>query len=433
MAEVTRRIGLSLGADLCWPKCYEDILAKLDLRLKLGRDTVRFHVERVRIQPYDLQAPCGYDLVVDRLTHWYALRREWIKKAVLLDGLYVFNNPWAVQSMEKHTTYAALMRLGLPIPRTLMLAPREYEEKPDLRVTLQRYADLFDLQQLGDSVGYPAFVKPYDGGGWQGVVKVDDAAELKKAYDQSGKSLLHLQKGVVPYERFVRCIGFGAQTKTVLYDPSQPLHGRYTLQKDFVSAHDQRLLEDITLTINAFFGWDFNSCEALLQDGTWWPIDFANPCPDSQVTSLHGHFPWLVKSYLRWSLYCAATKRPMRALPAWDEWFALGDEAEDWRDKLALYGKKARAHFAEADFRSFCDTHLADLDEVANDYFATDAAREAVRIKVAALYPAHEVEQFTQHFWQAIQDWRAEDKAGRAAQAAAKKDAKPAKPAAKKR
>jgi len=426
MAEVTRRIGLSLGADLCWPKCYEDILAKLDLRLKIGRDTVRFHSERVRLAPYDLQQPCGWDLVIDRLTHWYPLRREWIKKSILLDGLYVFNNPWAVQSMEKHTTYAALMRLGIPIPKTLMLAPREYDEKPDLRVTLQRYADLFDLQQLGEQVGYPSFVKPYDGGGWQGVVKVDNAAELKQAYDASGKSLLHLQKGVVPYERFVRCIGFGAQTKTVLYDPSQPLHGRYTTETDFISAQDQRLLEDITLTINAFFGWDFNSCEALLQHGVWWPIDFANPCPDSQVTSLHAHFPWLVKSYLRWSLYCAATKRPMRALPAWDEWFAIADQEGDWKKKLALYGKKARKHFAQDDFESFCATHLAHLDEVANDYFGTDAAREAVRIKVAALYPAHEVEQFTQHFWDAIQAWRTQDKQTRQAQKPVKKTAKKA-------
>jgi hypothetical protein len=419
MAETTRRIGLSLGADLCWPKCYEDILARLDLRLKMGKESVRFSCERVRIDPYDLSEPCGWDLVVDRLTHWYPLRREWIKKAVLLDGLYVFNNPWAVQSMEKHTTYAAMMRLGLPIPRTLMIPPREYDEKPDLKVTLQRYANLFDLKALGDKVGYPSFVKPYDGGGWQGVVKVDDAAELKKAYDASGKSILHLQAGVVPYERFVRCIGFGAQTRAILYDPSQPLHGRYTNEKDFISAEDQRLLEDITLTINAFFGWDFNSCEALLKDGTWWPIDFANPCPDSQVTSLHAHFPWLVKSYLRWSLYCAATKRPMRALPAWDEWFALAEEGGDWKQRVARYGRKARAHFAEDEFRSFCDTHLAHLDEVANEYFGTPAAREAVRIKVAALYPAHEVEPFTQRFWEAIQGWREADKAERAALAAA--------------
>ena len=44
-----------------------------------------------------------------------------------MDGLYVFNNPWAIQSMEKHTTYCAMMPLGLPIPETWMVPPKEYE------------------------------------------------------------------------------------------------------------------------------------------------------------------------------------------------------------------------------------------------------------------------------------------------------------------
>ena len=88
MAERTRLIGLSLGADLCWPICYEEVLGRLDLALPLDGDTVRFAVERVSIEPFDLRQPCRYDLVVDRLTHWYGTSREWIKKAVLMDGLY---------------------------------------------------------------------------------------------------------------------------------------------------------------------------------------------------------------------------------------------------------------------------------------------------------------------------------------------------------
>jgi glutathione synthase/RimK-type ligase-like ATP-grasp enzyme len=143
VAIVTRRIGLSLGADICWAKCFEDILAKLDLSIRSGRDTLRFEVERVPLQPFHLRREPRYDVVVDRLTHWYALQREWIKKSILLDGTYVFNNPWSVQSMEKHTTYCALMRLGIPVPATAMIPPKDYEEKPDLRVTLERYARLF--------------------------------------------------------------------------------------------------------------------------------------------------------------------------------------------------------------------------------------------------------------------------------------------------
>ena len=126
------------------------------------------------IEPFDLRQPTRYDLVVDRLTHWYTTSREWIKKAILTDGLYVFNNPWAIQSMEKHTSYCAMIRLGMPIPATAMVPPKQYEPKADLEVTLARYARLFDLGEVGQQVGYPLFVKPYDGGGWAGVRRIVD-------------------------------------------------------------------------------------------------------------------------------------------------------------------------------------------------------------------------------------------------------------------
>ncbi|HLT36145.1 MAG TPA: hypothetical protein VK034_07665, partial [Enhygromyxa sp.] len=118
MADIVRNIGLSLGADICWPACYEHIMRRLDLRIPSGSDTLRFEVERVTIEPYDLQQSCKYDVVIDRLTHWYHTSREWIKKAVIMNGLYVVNNPWSVQSMEKHTAYAAMMHLGMPVPKT---------------------------------------------------------------------------------------------------------------------------------------------------------------------------------------------------------------------------------------------------------------------------------------------------------------------------
>lgn len=414
MGIVTRKIGLSLGADICWAKAYEDILARLDLTLPMGRDKVRFDVERTSIVPFHLKSEPKYDVVVDRLTHWFPLQREWIKKAILLDGTYVLNNPWTVQAMEKHTSYCAMIRLGLPIPATAMIPAKDYEEKPDLRVTLKRYAKFFDLGALGAEIGYPAFSKPYDGGGWQGVSKVDDAAELGKAYDASGKMILHLQAGVIPYDQFVRCIGFGPQTHVIKYDPSQPLHLRYTNEKGFLTKEDRALIEDITLTINAFFGWDFNSCEALLKDHVWHPIDFANPCPDSQVTSLHRHFPWLVKSYLRWSLFCAATKRPMRATLDWQPFFDIADKKWPLRRKIAAYGKIARERFDAAAFQAFCDKHLGHLDAVVNEYFGTEDAKDAVRQKVTALFPAHEVERFTEHFWSELQAWRVEDAEARA-------------------
>jgi hypothetical protein len=285
---VTRRIGLSLGADICWPVCYEELVRRLDLAIPHDGDTLDFQVERITIEPFDLRQSSRFDVVIDRLTHWYHTSREWIKKAVILNDLYVFNNPWSIQANEKQTTYCAMMRLGLPVPDTWLVPPKAYKHSADLQPTLERYARYFDLGEVGAKLDYPLFMKPYDGGAWMGVNKVDNEAELWDAYERSGTLIMNLQSGVVPYELFVRCIGLGPQVRMVNYDPGAPLHNRYRPESGFLDGDDAALLEDMTLTINSFFGWDFNSCEALSKDGAWYPIDFANACPDSQVTSDQG-------------------------------------------------------------------------------------------------------------------------------------------------
>jgi len=411
MATKTRRIGLSLGADICWPVCYEALLRKLDLEIKLNGDTVKFEVERVGIEPFDLRQPCNYDVVIDRLTHWYHTSREWIKKSILTDDLYVYNNPWSLQSMEKHTSYAAMMRLGFPVPDTWLIPPKSYVESPDLQLTLRNYAKLFDLGDIGDRIGYPLFMKPYDGGAWVGVTAIRDKEALLEAYDQSGTRVMHLQQGVQPFDTFVRCVGLGPQWRFVNYDPDAPLHDRYRMDRDFLSTNDQITLSNMTMVINAFFGWDFNSCEALRSNGVWRPIDFANACPDSQVTSLHYHFPWLIKANLRWSIFCAATDRSMHANLSWQKFFDIAAEDIPFEEKLERYAKIALEHFEADQFEEFCEEHLPHLDEVAHEFFGSDVVLDAIQQKVEALYPEHEVEQFAELFWDRIQTWRDESTA----------------------
>jgi len=406
MGEQIRRIGLSLGADICWPICFEQMMKRLDLKIPHQGDTLRFEVERVTIEPFDLNQPVKYDVVVDRLTHWYHTSREWIKKGILMNDLYVFNNPWSVQANEKHTSYCAMMKLGMPIPETYMVPPRRYEPLPDLKPTLTKYARLFDIGKIGDKIGWPFFLKPYDGGGWRAVTRVSNVKEAWAAYEDSDKAVMHAQASVEGYDLFVRCIGFGPQTRCVYYDPSAPLHDRYTTKTNFLSQADEDHLRKVTLTINAFFGWEFNSCEALRKDQTWYPIDFANPCPDSQVTSLHYHFPWMVKSYLRWTIFNAATKRKMRKNLDWQPFYDVAALDLSYAEKLDKYAAIAEARFETARFEEFCATHLGHLDEVASEFFTTPEAKEAVRLKVTALFPPHEVEKFTELFWSRIQDWR---------------------------
>jgi hypothetical protein len=416
MARVTRKIGLSLGADICWPLCYEQILDKLKLEIPHKGDTVDIAVERVTIEPFDLRQKCEYDVVLDRLTHWFHTSREWIKKSILMDELYVLNNPWSVQSMEKHTSYCAMMQLGMPIPDTWMIPPKSYEPTADLAPTLKAYAKLFDLGTIGNQIGYPMFMKPYDGGGWRAVSRVPDESSLRKRYEESGKGVMHLQAAVHPFDSFVRCIGLGPQTHLVKYLPDEPLHDRYSQEENFVSADEAQLLKDTTLTINAFFGWDFNSCESLRKGGVWYPIDFANPCPDSQVTSLHRHFPWLVKANLRWSIFCAVTKKPFRKTLDWEPFYKIAAVPDmPYRERLSAYAKIAEERFETARFEEFCAKHLPHLDEVAWEFFGTENAKSAFRAKVAALYPKHEIEQFTELFWRRVQGWRADNATAKAA------------------
>jgi hypothetical protein len=411
MAEVTRKIGLSLGADICWPIAFTHILERLDLAIPWKGDTVRFDVERMTIDPFDVREPKRYDLVIDRLTHWYHTRREWIKKAVILDDVYVFNNPWTVQSMEKLTTYAGMIRLGFPIPETWLVPPHSYEPVEDLEVTLRSYARHFDLGVIGKKLGYPIFMKPYDGGGWRAVSRLENESELREAYDQSGKLVMTLQAAVHPFDRFVRCIGLGPQTHVVLYDPKAPLHDRYTMAHDFLSAEERTLIDGMTLVINSFFGWDFNSCELLHKDGVWHPIDFANPCPDSQVTSLHYHFPWLIKANLRWAIFAATTRRRMNPIE-WQSLFDAVDPEMTLMERVLALTPLVRARFDADAFDDFCATHLTHLDDITHEWFATDDALDAVRRKVSALFPPHEVDEFTKLFFDRIQRWRADEATG---------------------
>jgi hypothetical protein len=406
MADVTRSIGLSLGADICWPASYEALIQRLDLAIPYKGDTVRFKTSRVRVQPFDLEGSTEYDLVLDRITHWFMTTREWIKKITLMDGVYTLNNPWSIQANEKHATYCAMLKLGMPIPKTWMIPPKEYPREGDFQVTVKKYNTMFDLDKVGREVGFPNFLKPYDGGGWVGVKRCKDEAALREAYDASGARVHHLQASVEGWDLFIRALGIGPQVNVIRYNPDAPLHARYMVDFNYLNGEEWVRASRICRTINAFFGWDFNSCEMLRKDGVMYPIDFANACPDSQVQSLHFHFPWLVKALVRWTLFCATTRRPMRLNLDWKPFLDANDPDMTFEEKLPLYDAIARRHFDADAFDEFSERHLAHLDEIALEFFGTEQFKDIAREKVAAMYPKHEVEEFTDHFYGLIQFWR---------------------------
>ena len=256
-------IGLLLGTEDDWPTAFTEILRRLGPVDGPG-GTHAFDFERITIEPFSLRDRPRYDLVIDRLAYWYYHPREWLKKVALMDDVYLLNSPFTFQSMEKHAAYCAMMRLGLKVPETVLVPYKNPVDNARYAYTAARYNQPFDLDAIAQKIGYPLFMKPYDGGAWRGVSRINNAAELHAAYDDSGEMLMHLQKAV-DYDVFARSLSIGAETMVMQFQPDQPMHLRYAVDHDFLSPDAGLEVVTIGKLVNAFFRWEFNSCETLVK------------------------------------------------------------------------------------------------------------------------------------------------------------------------
>jgi len=299
--------------------------------------------------------------------------------------------------MEKHAAYCAMMRLGLKVPETVLVPYKNPVDHDKYAYTAQRYNQSFDLDAIAGGIGYPLFMKPYDGGGWRGVSKVNDADELHRAYNSSGEMLMHLQASV-DYDVFARALSIGAETMVMRFDPAAPMHARYRVEHDFLEAGAGSETVAISRIVNAFFRWEFNSCEMLVRGGEVFPIDYANACPDISITSLHYYFPWAIKTLLKWTVYCLATGRQPGLDTNTQSYFEISDNGDlDYGQKLAGYLRLADAHFAVDDYREFCAAHLADIDQRVLDWVLGPQFDQLIVDTVTATYPEHEHERFVAH------------------------------------
>jgi hypothetical protein len=399
MSETTHTIGLLLGTEEDWPRAFETLVARLGTITDAGGRRHRLAVERITIEPFDLRDRPRYELVVDRLAYWYFHPREWLKKVALMDDVYLLNSPFTFQSMEKHAAYCAMLRLGLKVPRTVLVPFKTPPENPRFGPTAARYNRPFDLDRIAADIGYPLFMKPYDGGQWVGVTRIRDAAELHAAYDASGQRLMHLQAAIEGYDAFARALSIGPETMVMRFRPDQPLHDRYAVEHAFLSPRAGDEVVTISRLVNAFFRWEFNSCETLVVGDDVHPIDYANASPDVALTSLHHYFPWAITALVRWSAFCVVTGRRPRLDLDTRRYFDVGDRADlTYEEKLAAYRRLADEHFETERYAEFCAGPLAHVDELALEFFASRELDDLLVATVRSLYPPHEHEQFIAHF-----------------------------------
>jgi hypothetical protein len=390
-------IGLLLGTEDDWPRAFEALVERLPA-VRYGGETHTFRTERICNEPFDLRAAPRYELVIDRLGWWYEIAREWIKKAAVMDDVYLLNNPFTFQAMEKHTSYCAMIRLGLKVPETWMVPHkvpatvrgREYQ-LDKFEHMASRYNRAFSLDAVAERIGYPLYMKPFDGGQWIGVTRIRDADELHRVYDSSGQRLMHLQAGVDGFDVFARSLSIGAETMVMHFEPDEPMHLRYQVDHDFLTAEQGWEVVTISRLVNAFFRWDFNSCENLVRGPDVHPIDYANASPDVALTSLHYYFPWAMETLVKWCVFCLVTGRKMAIDQDMRRYFAVGDDPDrTYEEKLREYRTMVDDHFQVEAYNELCETALPSLHADTVEWFGGPDFDTLLVDSVRETFPAHE-------------------------------------------
>ncbi len=279
-----RTVGLLVGRENTFPQAFID-------RVNDAGKGVR--AEMVRIGGTTLDDVIPYAVIVDRMSHEVPYLRAYVKKAVA-DGVIVINNPFWWSADDKFFENVLAQKLGIAVPKTVVLPNRTYEA--DIIDESLRNLAPIDWETAVEHVGgFPAVLKPAIGGGWKNVTIARDMQALQDAYEASGHLLMILEE-FIKYENYARCFVLGRQDVLVSkYEPSLGHFDRYVQGDTGLSANlHERIVRDC-LTLNHALGYDMNTVEWAIRDGIPYAIDFLNPAPDFDVSSLREtYFNWVV-------------------------------------------------------------------------------------------------------------------------------------------
>src|SRR6266850_1965639 len=247
----------------------------------------------VKLGGVKMADPSGYRVIIDRISQDIPFYRAYLKNAVL-SGTIVINNPFWWSADDKFFNYALASKLGVAIPATVILPHNKHPEGTTDR-SMRNLIYPLNWQELFDYVGFPAFLKPYSGGGWKHVYHVHSPEEFFQHYNQTGDLCMTLQHGV-EFEEYYRCYVVGQEKVHVMrYDPRAPHHERYVKGNPPAAPALMERVEKDALTLCRALGYDLNTVEFAVEDGVPYAIDFLNPAPDAEITSVgQQNFDWIV-------------------------------------------------------------------------------------------------------------------------------------------
>jgi hypothetical protein len=283
----TQKIGIIFGMENTFPGAFVEKVNSL------GNADVR--AEFVKIGGIKMADPSGYRVIVDRISHDIPFYRAYLKNAAL-SGTIVINNPFWWSADDKFFNYALASKLGVAVPPTVIL-PHKNHPPGTTDQSMRNLMYPMNWDEVFQYVGFPAFLKPFNGGGWRDVYHVHTPEDFFHAYDQTRDLCMTLQRAV-KFQEYFRCYVVGQEKVHIMqYDPRRPHHERYVKDGPKI---DRRMLERVegdALTLCRALGYDLNTVEFACEDGIPYAIDFMNPAPDADRNSVgQENFDWIVNA-----------------------------------------------------------------------------------------------------------------------------------------
>ncbi len=310
MTDEVKRIGVMVGREWSWPPAFIE---------EVNRREAGVVAEYVKIGGTRMNEANPYAVIVDRISHEIPYYRTYLKNAVL-QGTVVVNNPFWWSADDKFFGACLLDRLGISHAKTVALPSHAYIEgvvTESLRNLQYPIPWEEHVEYLG---GFPLILKPAWGGGFKKVYKVTDMQSLWKAYDETGTECMVLQQ-FIDWDNYARCLCIGQEDiLPIKFDVNRPYPHRYVVDDNFLSPDLRDLIIKWARQINRALGYDMNTCEFAIKDGVPYAIDFTNPAPDFEVTSLTDHyFPFAVQKMADLCIDLALGKRQRaQARPEWN-------------------------------------------------------------------------------------------------------------------
>lgn len=309
-----KKIGILFGQERSFPMAF---IEKINSK---GIEGIR--AEPVHIAKAAQGEGSGYAVIVDRISQDVPFYRTWLKNAALT-GAAVINNPFWWSADDKFFNNCLMTKVGVPVPKTVILPSYQLpaDTKPESFANL---AYPLDWEGIFDYVGFPAYMKPYAGGGWKNVYRLENREEFYLKHPETEQLVMLLQEEI-KFDEYYRCYCIGGKDVRIMpYEPRNPHHLRYAAE---FSPGPERLkqMEDIVLRINQYLGYDFNTVELAIRDNVPYAIDFGNPAPDAERTSVgDDNFEWVVETAANYAIERAQAQRDGADNLTWGEYVKRG-------------------------------------------------------------------------------------------------------------